>query len=206
MTMRSVQPASLRPPSRRGLAVWRLIIVAGLVAAACGSDDTSVAGTDGSPVPVSPTDAAADDGPPDDGPPDDAADDGAADEPDPISPPGERTDGEDEPSPAPVVGDGSAYQATRAMFEITNREIHPIDEVVVAPDGLTLGVRYRAAAEPCSGAVATVVEDATSVTVTLETGLNPRAVAMTCIAEVIAYELAVGLAEPLDDREIITVG
>ena len=105
----------------------------------------------------------------------------------------------------PVAGE-SDYTPTLPMLDMTSPTIHTIDEIVMSDDGLTLGVRYQGAAEPCSGAVASVAEDDSTIIVTLETGLNPEAAAMSCIAEVMSYELAVGLDAPVGDREIISVG
>lgn len=110
---------------------------------------------------------------------------------------------DDPASPEPVVDDDEGYEPTVALPDITDPKPHPIDDVVVSEDGDTLGIRYEAASEPCSGAVAEVVETDDDVTVALMTGLNPDAATMTCIAAVLRYELAVPLDEPLGDRELI---
>jgi hypothetical protein len=110
---------------------------------------------------------------------------------------------DDAGSPAPVVEDDAGYEPTAPMLDITDPRPHSIDDVVVSDDDTTLGVRYEAASEPCSGAVAEVTETADTVTVVLETGLNPDAAALSCIAQVIAYELAVPLDAPLGDRALV---
>ncbi|MGI9614377.1 MAG: hypothetical protein ACR2QO_15810 [Acidimicrobiales bacterium] len=110
----------------------------------------------------------------------------------------------DDPGAAtPVIVDDEGYEPTLAMPDITDPKPHPIDDVVVSEDGDRLGVRYEGASEPCAGAFAEVAETVDTVTITLETGLNPNAAAMTCIAQVIRYELAVPLENPLGDRELV---
>ena len=92
-----------------------------------------------------------------------------------------------------MVDDDEGYEPTAAMHDITDPRLHQVDDVVVSEDDTVLGIRYEAAVEPCSGALAEVVETADRVTVALMTGLNPDAATMTCIAAVQRYELAVAL-------------
>jgi len=151
-----------------------LVVIVAVTAAACGADDTTET--------VGEADSSADTSAPSDG---QTANSQAGDE------------------PTPVVDDDEGYEPTLAMPNITDPRPHPIDDVVVSEDGTTVGVRYEAASEPCSGAVAEVAETADTIEVTLETGLNPDAASMSCIAQIIRYELAVPLDEPLGDRTIV---
>lgn len=64
-------------------------------------------------------------------------------------------------------------------------------------------IRFEGAAEPCSGAAVTLTETDTDVTVLLETGLDPNAAAMSCIAMTFNYEIAVDLDASLGERSII---
>ncbi len=99
-------------------------------------------------------------------------------------------------------GEGFDIQSTTSHPELVSAQKWLIDDVITI-DEQTLGVRYQAGAEPCSLANVTVTETDTSVTVLLETGLNPNAAAMSCIAQVFDYEIQVALDQPLGDREII---
>ena len=173
--------ASLLAPAYARLAVLPLIVLLALTAAACGGDDGEPVAADGD---GSTTTAEL---PPDDG-------EGSEQE---------SGDGVDGGDLRPVVEDDEGYEPTRPMLDMTDPQPHPIDDVVVAADGATLGVRYEAATEPCSGAVAEVTETADTVTVELATGLNPDAATMSCIAQVVRYELAVPLDAPLGERELL---
>ncbi len=80
------------------------------------------------------------------------------------------------------------------------------DEVIADPDDDSrLLIHFVGAAEPCSGAAITVTENEAEIIVVLETGLDPNAAAMSCIAQSFDYEIAVSLDAPLGDR-VITLG
>lgn len=196
MSLKPLPFASPRAQSRPSRA--RLLVLAAAVitfSAACGSGETAgtTAGDDETVTTVSDdADDGADEAVGDDA---DGADDGNSD--DEIPPVDEEG-----PTPDPVVEDDAGYEPTIAMDDLTAPQAHPIDEVVVSDDGLTLGVRYQASTEPCSGARAVVAEDDTTVTVTLESGLHPDAASMSCIQQIVAYELAVALEAPLGDRDL----
>lgn len=95
------------------------------------------------------------------------------------------------------------YQPTEPMLDIVDPKNQPIDDVAVGADGSSLLVRYHNSTEPCSGAIASATEDDTSITVSLVAGLNPGAASMSCINEVVAYELQVTLDDPVGDRQIL---
>lgn len=109
------------------------------------------------------------------------------------------TDGDTDPQ------SGGDYQLTESHPELISVQKAPIIGVE-AIDDQTLAVRYRNASEPCALANVTVTETGSDVTVLLETGLHPNAAAMTCIAQVIDYEIRVSLDEPLGDRQIVIDG
>ena len=178
---------SLRPTKRGGGSLLILAAIAFLSIAGCGSDDST-------PLVADETDDSST-----------TTADSPSDEDTEASPPPNDSAG-DVGNATPVIVDDEGYEPTLAMADITDPKQHPIDDVVVSDEGDRLGVRYEASSEPCSGALAEVVETEDSVTVTLKTGLNPDAAAMTCIAEVIRYELAVPLEKPLGDRTLIFEG
>jgi hypothetical protein len=91
---------------------------------------------------------------------------------------------------------------TTSHPELVSAQKAPISDVATLNDQ-TIGVRFEGAAEPCSLANVIVTETDTSITVLLQTGLNPDAAAMTCIAQVFNYEILVTLEQPIGDREII---
>lgn len=174
-------PSSISAPKPAITWKRRLIVLFALftlVLAACGDDDATETS----------------------GPADDESSESSESSGDDTDLPVDNSDGE---SSGPVVDDDAGYQPTVPLDGMLDPQSHPIDDVVVSADGLRLGVRYMGAAEPCSGGVATVVEDATSIVVELETGLHPNAAAMSCIAQVMAYELAVELDAPVGDRDIV---
>lgn len=131
-------------------------------------------------------------------PPDPDADATGGDEPDSLPPDQLTEPGDSEP---PVVS--GAYQPTEPRIDLLDPRPAVIDQVVTSDDPAVLLVQYQNASEPCSGANATVEETADTVTVSLQTGLHPNAAAMSCIAQVLGYELAVALSEPLGDRQIV---
>ncbi|MGI9596815.1 MAG: hypothetical protein ACR2QK_11685 [Acidimicrobiales bacterium] len=96
----------------------------------------------------------------------------------------------------------SDHTLTESHPELISAEKAAIDSVA-AIDDRTLAVRYQNGSEPCSLANVTVTETEGSITVLLETGLHPNAAAMSCIAQVIDYEIRVELADPVGDREIV---
>ncbi len=159
-----------------------LILVAALTiaVAACGDDTTPIeAGDPGQDEPGT-----------------------TGDQPDGDQP--DEQDGDEQDDAMAEVSDG--YQPVEAMPDIVDPQVADIDDVVVDADDLTLIVRYTAASEPCSGAIVEVVEADASIAVTLKTGLNPNAAAMTCVAGVFGYEQAVILDDPVAGRDIIIVG
>lgn len=88
--------------------------------------------------------------------------------------------------------------------DLVSLQLTTPDEVLIDPDNdERLLIRFQGAAEPCSGAAVTVTETDTAVTVLLETGLDPNAAAMSCIAQVFEYEIAVPLDASLGDRNIL---
>lgn len=132
-----------------------------------------------------------------------AGSDGAAD--------GAQDDGSDDATTTTTsAGDDQAdggsdgYQATTSDPSLISATVTTIDEVVTIDDQ-TIGVRYSNGSEPCSLANVTVVESDTDITVTLETGLHPNAAAMSCIAQVLDYEIQVALDAPIGDRTIVPV-
>lgn len=119
-------------------------------------------------------------------------------------PSSDQQDGDPQDGDMPDLSGG--YESVAAMLDIVDPQVADIDDVIVDADDVTLVVRYSSAAEPCSGAIVEVVETETSVAVTLKTGLNPNAAAMTCVAGVFGYEQAAPLAAPLAGRDIVIVG
>ena len=162
------------------VAVLALLV---LVAAGCGDDDT-VDATDERVTASDDGDSLTSDEPVDDDPVDD-----------------EPVDDEGGSGDDPATG-GGPWTATQPMLDIVDPQPHPIVEAVPSTDGAAIHVRYEAATEPCSGAIATVSETETAIEVTLVSGLNPRAATMTCIAQVVGYEQTVALAEPVGARDI----
>ncbi len=77
-----------------------------------------------------------------------------------------------------------------------------IDVLADPSDDSRLLVRFEGAAEPCAGSSVVVTESADSIDVQLFQGLDPNAAAMTCIAQVFNYEIAVPLTAPVGDREL----
>ncbi len=153
------------------------------VAAACGGDDEIDTGAD--PESELPTDG--EDGATDQEDDESGGDDDAA---------GDDTTGSD-------VGDG-AYQPTEAQPDMISGQPAPIEEIRTI-DEQTIGVRYQNGSEPCSLADVTVTESDTEITVALQTGLHPNAAAMSCIAQVLGYEIQVELDAPIGDRSIVAV-
>lgn len=95
------------------------------------------------------------------------------------------------------------YTPTTPRTDLVSLQPATPDEVVVDPtDDSQLLIHFTGAAEPCSGAAVTVTETDSDVTVVLETGLDPNAAAMSCIAQVFDYEIVVPLEAPLADRTI----
>ncbi len=107
---------------------------------------------------------------------------------------------------ADPADDGSSgdYQPTDAQSDLISGQPAPIDEVRVIDDQ-TIGVRYQNGSEPCSLADVSVTESDTEITVALQTGLHPNAAAMSCIAQVLGYEIQVNLDAPIGDRTIVPV-
>ena len=114
-------------------------------------------------------------------------------------------DGDDQDPVAPVEPPVSEYVRTVSSPEVVSATAATIDELVVTGDGSSLLVRFTNAAEPCALARAATTETESTVEVLLETGLNPNAAAMSCIAQVFAYEIETPLAAPVGDRELIAV-
>ena len=103
-------------------------------------------------------------------------------------------DGGDPPSDGVVL--------TESRPDLISAQPGQIDSVKPIDDQ-TLAVRYSNGSEPCSLANVTVTETETSISVDLETGLHPNAAAMSCIAQVVDYEIRVTLDQPIGDREIL---
>lgn len=112
---------------------------------------------------------------------------------------------DDQDSPAPVNGSDGDYVRTASQLEIMSPRTAAIDELVVTGDGTTVLVRYQNGSEPCALARVVATETDTRVEVLLETGLNPNAAAMTCIAGVFGYEIETQLTAPVGARELIAV-
>lgn len=115
--------------------------------------------------------------------------------------PDRASEGEMEPDSGGSVTEG--FTAMTARTDLISLQSATPDEVVVNPrNDRQLLVHFVGAAEPCSGAIVTVVESEDDVSVVLETGLDPNAAAMSCIAQVFDYEITVELDAPLDGRTI----
>lgn len=115
--------------------------------------------------------------------------------------PDRASEGEMEPDAGGSMTDG--LTAITARTDLISLQTTAPDEVIVDPtDGSQLLAHFVGAAEPCSGAAVTVTETDADVTVLLETGLDPNAAAMSCIAQVFDYEITVALDAPLGDRTI----
>lgn len=114
-------------------------------------------------------------------------------------------DMDDQDSPAPGNGTDGDYVRTESQLEIVSPRTAAIDELVVTGDGTTVLVRYQSGSEPCALARVVATETDTRVEVLLETGLNPNAAAMTCIAGVFGYEIETQLTAPVGARELIAV-
>ncbi len=174
-----------------------------LILSACGGDDEVVAGSGADTEAPADAPDGVDDG--DDGedgrdeaagPADEPADDESDNEP----------DNESDNEPKDESDDGMATDGDIVRTESRPEMISPQKAVIQSVetiDDSTLGVRFQNGAEPCAAANVTVTETADSVTVLLETGLDPNAAAMSCIAQVFDYEIRVGLDAPIGDREII---
>ena len=113
--------------------------------------------------------------------------------------------GEDvSPEPASAVSPDRTPMTPRT--DLVSLQSATPDDVVAHPsDDQQLLIHFVGAAEPCSGAAVTVTETDADVTVVLETGLDPNAAAMSCIAQAFDYEIIITLEAPLGDRTI-TVG
>ena len=109
-----------------------------------------------------------------------------------------------EPEPDQPPAD-AGWQRIEPMLDLLDPSPAQPDELLIAPDGRTVLVRFWNGVEPCSGARVTVTELGDTVEVVLETGANPNAATMTCIALAAAYEIAVPLAEPLGDRQLVAL-
>lgn len=159
-----------------------------LVAAACGGDETVEAGDlPNAELPEdSQTDPDLDDDP-------EVIDDADGSE-------SEGADADGTEGGNPVTG---GYQLTDAQPDMISGQPAPIDEVVIVDDQ-TIGVRYENGSEPCSLADVTVTETDAEIVVALQTGLHPNAAAMSCIAQVLSYEIQVSLDAPVGDRTIVT--
>ncbi len=103
-------------------------------------------------------------------------------------------DGGDPPSDGVVL--------TESRPDLISGQPGQIDSVKPIDDQ-TLAVRFSNSSEPCSLANVTTTQTPTSISVELETGLHPNAAAMTCIAQVVDYEIRVTLDQPIGDREIL---
>jgi len=154
-----------------------------------------------------------------DGPTEESGDEDPSDDAAPTPPPARADEPDDEPDVDPATpvtsppADGEpepvdpsiGWQRVESMSDLVDpRPVLP-EELLVAPDGRTVLVRFWNGVEPCSGARATVNETVDRVEVLLETGLNANAATMTCIALAGAFELAVPLADPLGDRLLVAV-
>lgn len=174
-----------RPTTSRFSPFFVLLAALALVASACGSDpEEIVAGSGGEDANEQVEQA------------EDETSDQTADE----SPDNMDEDMVDEDH----SDDGMALTPSESHPELVSGQPALISEVVTIDDQ-TLGVRYEGAAEPCAMANVTVTETDASVEVALETGLNPNAAAMSCIAQVFNYEIQVSLDQPIGDREVIVV-
>lgn len=110
-------------------------------------------------------------------------------------------------TPDPDIPPTDGYTRLIPRDDLVSLQPRTPDEVVADPaDDRRLLIRFQGAAEPCSGAAIEITESADTVTVTLQEGLDPNAAAMSCIAQVFDYEIAVVLDAPLGDREISVVG
>lgn len=103
---------------------------------------------------------------------------------------------------APIDAAAGDYVRTTSRPDLLSPTPATIDELV-AGDGENVLVRYMNGAEPCAWARVTTTETNTTVEVLLETGLNPDAAAMSCIAQISAYEIEAQLTAPVGDRELI---
>lgn len=154
-----------------------------------------------------------------DGPTEESGDEDPSDDAAPTTPPARTDDPDDEPDVDPPTSvtsppaDGEpepvdpsiGWQRVESMSDLVDpRPVLP-EELLVAPDGRTVLVRFWNGVEPCSGARASVTEMADRVEVLLETGANANAATMTCIALAGAFELAVPLVDPLGDRLLVAV-
>lgn len=105
-----------------------------------------------------------------------------------------------------TVDAGEATGGFTPMTPRTDLEMLQIGvpaEIVVDPnDDSRLLIHFEGAAEPCSGAAVTVTETDTDVAIVFQIGLDPNAAAMSCIAQVFDYEIAVQLEAPLGERAI----
>ncbi len=182
--LRTDSPRSGSASKTRLLLALTVLAALSLLATACGSDDEAVdAGADAE------QELPAED-----------AQDGSADEL-------PADDDDDEPQDGDAAADDgstddSGYQLTESQPDMISAQAAPIDQLETIDDQ-TIAVRYQNGSEPCSLANVTVTESDTEVVVGLETGLHPNAAAMSCIAQVIQYEIQVTLAAPIGDRTIV---
>lgn len=105
--------------------------------------------------------------------------------------------------PAPSEDPDTGWQRIEPMRNLLDPRPAQPEELLIASDGRTVLIRFWNGVPPCSGARASVTETATTVEVLLETGANPNAATMTCIALAGAYELAVPLDAPLAGRDLV---
>ncbi|MEM7094533.1 MAG: hypothetical protein AAF567_16135 [Actinomycetota bacterium] len=111
-------------------------------------------------------------------------------------------------SPAPPpdsedTDDSIGWERVPSAPELLSPVVVEPAELLAGPDGRSVLVRFWNGVEPCSLARVTVTEAPSNVLVRLETGANPNAATMTCIALAAAYEIAVPLQSDLGTRELV---
>jgi hypothetical protein len=116
----------------------------------------------------------------------------------PVDDPTDQAPGEDSDM-GPGTGE---YEPIAALDDLVDPQPAPIDDVAVGTEQAII-VRYQNGYAPCAGARVTVVETDSTIEVSLETGLDPNAAAMSCLAGITGYEQTVLLASPIGDRELI---
>ncbi len=177
----------MRTPTSRRLVP--LVLAAGLVFAACGSDDT----TEPADVP-----AADDQLPPVDDEPDPDQTVSSDDDPglpvDDAPPPPDWSD-----LPADAIG------AANIGGEIVDPQPHPIDAIAIAesyPEQLMID--FTAGDPNCLAATAVAIGTADEVRVELTVGVTTDALTKSCLAGDVVHTISIALDEGLDGRPVVT--
>ncbi|NNE73213.1 MAG: hypothetical protein HKN26_06095 [Acidimicrobiales bacterium] len=82
----------------------------------------------------------------------------------------------------------------------------PVDSLTVDPDGVTVTAAFTIGVEPCTLRRVSARQTADAVEVLVESGIGKDAATITCPALAELVEVSFQLAEPIGNRELISVG